>query len=118
MSHAVHVPEVSAIVDFHEMLGFADPEAVKIIFWEEEKRRHVKDMFKEGISEQSRDFFLVVGPEGGFAREEIELAEGCGFTSVSLGRQVLKVETAALTILSIVQYERGLLGAEGPGEVR
>jgi 16S rRNA U1498 N3-methylase RsmE len=33
-----------------------------------------------------------------------------GMTSVSLGRQVLKVETASVAILSIIQYEKGLIG--------
>ena len=49
-------------------------------------------------------------------REEIELAERMGFTSVSLGRQILKVETAALAILAIIQYERGIFAPDGHEE--
>ena len=112
-SHAGSIPEVSAVLTFEEMLGSADDRAVKLIFWEEEKKRHLKQMFKERIGEERRDFFLVVGPEGGLAREEVDLAVGRGFTSVSLGRQVLKVEMAALALLAIIQYERGLFGADG-----
>ena len=55
-------------------------------------------------------FFITVGPEGGFSGEEVQKAIDMGMTSVSLGRQVLKVETASVAILSIIQYERGLIG--------
>jgi len=116
--HLNRIPEVGNIHAFEKMLREADTEALKIIFWEEETKRSLKQTLEEirpGAScnlqlEKCRDFFLVVGPEGGFAEDEIRLAESRGFTSVSLGRQILKVETAAIVILSIIQYERGAFG--------
>jgi 16S rRNA (uracil1498-N3)-methyltransferase len=104
--HSSSIPEIGEIIAFEEMLREAGKEAVKIIFWEEEKRRTLKQVLQSEENNDIKDFFLVIGPEGGFAHEEVELAESMGFTSVSLGRQVLKVETAALAILSIIQYER------------
>ncbi len=117
-SHAGGIPEVENVMTFRDMLGKADQQSVKIIFWEEETRMHLKQVLKERESEQNREFFLVVGPEGGFTREEVMEAEGRGFTSASLGRQVLKVETAALAILAIIQYERGSFGPNGQREGR
>ena len=55
-----------------------------------------------------KDFFIIVGPEGGFSKDEVMLAKKAGFISVSLGRQILKVETAAAAIISIIQYEKGI----------
>lgn len=46
--------------------------------------------------------FLAVGPAGGFTEHEIERASQCGFAGVSLGRHVLRVETAAMTLLATV----------------
>ena len=112
-SHAGGIPEVEEVLSFNKMLGRAAAETVKIIFWEEEKTTHLEQMLQEKSRGQQGDFFLVVGPEGGFAGEEIDLASSRGFTSVSLGCQILKVETAAFAILSIVQYERGILGTIG-----
>ncbi len=111
--HSRSIPEVGDILDFETMLQSAGGDAIKIIFWEEESRRNLKQVLQGEGNEANRDFFLVVGPEGGFAGEEIERAEGRGFTSVSLGRQILKVETAALAILSIIQYEKGTFGSAG-----
>jgi 16S rRNA (uracil1498-N3)-methyltransferase len=115
--HSGGIPEVSDILTWENMLRASEnrerDSTKKIIFWEEETRINLKQVLRNKKNEQSRDFFLIVGPEGGFAREEIELAERMGFTSVSLGRQILKVETAALAILAMIQYERGSFDADG-----
>jgi 16S rRNA (uracil1498-N3)-methyltransferase len=116
--HGAAIPEVSDIVNWETMLRSAGDGNEKIIFWEEETRRSLKQVLQEKGREQNRNFFLIVGPEGGFAREEIEFAEQMGFTSVSLGPQILKVETAALAILAMIQYERGSFAFAGQKEER
>ena len=64
----------------------------------------------------NRLFGFLVGPEGGLSRDEVALAREVGFISVSLGKQILKVETAAAAILSIIQYEKGIFSqAAGSG---
>jgi len=110
--HSAGIPEVSDILDWGNMLRCADDQTEKIIFWEEETGRTLKQLLRKKQPKKSRDFFLIVGPEGGFAREEIEFAERMGFKSASLGRQILKVETAALAILAMIQYERGCFDSD------
>jgi 16S rRNA (uracil1498-N3)-methyltransferase len=46
---------------------------------------------------------LLAGPEGGFAPEELEMVQGCGFIAVRLGPRVLRTETAALAALAAIQ---------------
>jgi 16S rRNA (uracil1498-N3)-methyltransferase len=60
------------------------------------------------------DATLVVGPEGGFEPEELELARGAGFVVVSLGRAILRAETAGVAALTILQYAWGSLGGPQP----
>ncbi|RUO63424.1 16S rRNA m(3)U-1498 methyltransferase [Pseudidiomarina planktonica] len=50
---------------------------------------------------------LLIGPEGGLTDAEVEQAKHSGFLPVRLGPRVLRTETAALTALSILQYEFG-----------
>ena len=50
---------------------------------------------------------LAVGPEGGFAEEEVELLRERGFTPVTLGRRILRAETAALTLLALCTAGEG-----------
>ena len=107
-SHSSHITEVAKISSFTEMLSSAAEDAPKLIFWEEESQKTIKDILAGKEFAAAKDFFIVVGPEGGFSKDEIEKTKEAGFISVSLGRQILKVETAAAAIISIIQYERGI----------
>ena len=108
-SGRVEVPRIDPCVDFREMLQSAPPGSLKIIFWEEETRLGIRKALRTSPADAADPVFVAVGPEGGFSKEEIGLAIESGFRSVSLGRHILRVETAVLAILSIIQYERGIL---------
>lgn len=56
----------------------------------------------------------VIGPEGGFTPEEIEIAEKHGYQSVGLGPRVLRAETAAIVAVAICQHLWGDLGRKPP----
>ena len=59
--------------------------------------------------EPERPVVVLVGPEGGFAPEELEEAEAAGFQAVSLGTRTLRAETAAIVACALVMYEAGEL---------
>ena len=109
------IPELNDVLSFEEALASAEGGVLKIIFWEEEAERGIKNLLREKRCEGARDISVVVGPEGGFSKAEVESAVRSGFISVSLGKNILKVETAAVTILSIIQYELGIFGGEPDG---
>lgn len=104
------IPEVSEIVSFDEMLRSADGDALRIILWEAEAQRGIREILTDERYAGADSFCIVVGPEGGFSWEEIEKARRSGFLSASLGRLILRTETAPLAVLSILQYEKGLFG--------
>ncbi len=52
---------------------------------------------------------LLVGPEGGFAENEIAAAAKAGFEIVGLGPRILRVETAAIVAVALVQFATGAL---------
>ena len=53
---------------------------------------------------------LVVGSEGGFSEEEFALAQDMGYAPVTLGKRILRAETAAIALLSVVMFALGELG--------
>ena len=59
------------------------------------------------VLDPGRPLALAVGPEGGFSPEEVELLLEKGFTPVSLGRRILRAETAALALLALVTAGEG-----------
>ena len=52
---------------------------------------------------------VLIGPEGGWSKEEIEIGEQAGVVSITLGRQILRAETAAIATISILQSRLGEL---------
>ncbi len=102
------ITEVSSPMSFANILSQAGGKFHKMIFWEEESQKSIKDALMDKKFNSLNDFFVIVGPEGGFSKDEVRLAKKAGFISVSLGRQILKVETAAAAIISIIQYEKGI----------
>lgn len=75
-----------------------------IIFWEQEKKNILGNLLPNPES-----IFFLVGPEGGFSDGEIVEAHNHGFQSITLGKRILRAETAAFCAMSIIQYLNGNL---------
>jgi len=80
------------------------PEEVKLIFWEEERGGGLKPILQ---LPRPKDVRVLIGPEGGFSAGEAALAREAGFHAVSLGPRRLKVATAALAAITLIQYAWG-----------
>jgi 16S rRNA (uracil1498-N3)-methyltransferase len=101
--------QVDEVADYAAMLGMADrnPGLLRFIFWEEEEdfrldRDMLNDTSLEGVC-------ILLGPEGGFSRAEITTARDLGWQTVSLGRRILRAETATVSAVAIVQHLAGNL---------
>ena len=79
--------------------------ALKLILWEDESTQDLRDLIRR--TDPLEKVVGIVGPEGGFSAGEVEKVRRKGFCSVSLGSRVLRAETAALTLVGILQYEWG-----------
>ncbi len=105
-------PEIPTVDDprpFAEWLR-SDPalHGTRLVLWERERSRTLREQLAR--SEPDAPATLLVGPEGGFDPEEIEAAGAAGFVPVSLGRAILRAETAGVAALTILQYVWGSLG--------
>jgi len=98
--------ELGPLSSFEELVGECRGEdALKVILWEGEGAKDLKGVLRG--SPPMKRFLGIVGPEGGFSHEEVRAAGEAGFVSVSLGQRVLRAETAAITMMALVQYEWG-----------
>ncbi len=100
--------EIGEIVSFEEALEMGRKDDVKLIFWEEETRS-LREVLDPEPGRRHR-VFTVIGSEGGFSEAEIEKAVSLGYQSVSLGPRVLKADTAALSVCTLMQYLFGDMG--------
>jgi 16S rRNA (uracil1498-N3)-methyltransferase len=84
------------------------PEHLRLALWEGSRGRPLRAALA-GHPSAPVTVSLLVGPEGGFAEEEIATAEHAGFEIVGLGPRILRVETAAVVAVALVQFATGAL---------
>ncbi len=95
-------PEIAAPLPLKEAVALAAD--IRIVLAEGERQRSLKEV-AGGRSPGS--VALAIGPEGGWAEDELQLFAGAGWIAASLGANILRAETAAITALAIVMAESG-----------
>jgi len=98
------IPTLSDIKKFKSIAKQLSEDSLNIIFHEKEKGENLINFLidnKEKI-ENNKEINLFIGPEGGFSEDEIIFAESLGFKVLSLGKRVLRAETAAIVATSLV----------------
>jgi len=102
---------IESLFPLNELVAkWKEEDALKVVLWEEEGSQDLKGLLRE--TSIQKKFIGMVGPEGGFSRQEIEAAKDADFVSASLGHRILRSETAAITVVAAVQYEWGDLSLE------
>lgn len=97
-SNRISVPEINEVVNFSDLIKQVEN---GILFWEKAKTSLIQ-VISELPSE--KPVFLFIGPEGGFTQQEVELAKKRGIKIASLGRSILRAETASIVSLAIVNF--------------
>jgi 16S rRNA (uracil1498-N3)-methyltransferase len=98
------VPEVMDVMSFKQALQFVKDFEVKVIPYE-----LAEDMSKTreiiGALQPGQKIAVFIGPEGGFEEAEIKEALESGVVPITLGKRILRTETAGLTIMSWIMYQ-------------
>ena len=100
-SGRIRVPAVDAPVPLGDLVRMAWT-GLRVIAWEGER-----DVSLAALPRVADAVVVVVGPEGGFAADEVAEATAQGFTAVTLAPRVLRAETAAITAVALCQHRWG-----------
>jgi 16S rRNA (uracil1498-N3)-methyltransferase len=101
------VPPVRPVGALDDVLAQAKVAgALVLVLFEKERARRLS----EALAQTAGPVVLVVGPEGGWSAEEIARAEKHAAVPVSLGRSILRTETAGLAALCVARFLEGELG--------
>ena len=79
-----------------------------LIAYESENRISLKEALQ--AHKDAKKLGVIIGPEGGLSNEEVEVAQDAGGIAVSLGRRILRTETAGLVAATAILYETDNLG--------
>lgn len=97
------IPKVTDVVSFSEALDKAKDLDVVLIPYEKAEGMNDTRNVINGI-QKGQSVGIFIGPEGGFSEEEIIQAKESGAVPITLGRRILRTETAGLSVLSILMY--------------
>ncbi len=96
------IPTVGSAVEFSALKSLISAENTGILFYE------CSDTpLREAVTEFQKNVDIVIGSEGGFEPREAEELQGLGLTSVSLGKRILRCETAPIAAISILMNMTG-----------
>lgn len=119
-AHRNRVPAVDAPCDWRQLLSQAGAADLALLCYEKQEALTFRELLRERIaartdagaggSAASMTIAVIVGPEGGFTEREAEEAIAAGCRAISLGKRILRTETAALVALSCIMYETGEMG--------
>ena len=96
------IPEVCEAVSFNEAVKRMAGMECKIMPYELETEGRLKDVLGS-----AREVGILIGPEGGFEEYEAEAARAAGIKTVTLGKRILRTETAASAVIPIILYTMG-----------
>lgn len=104
--------------DWSEMLKYINPNQQNwcLFAYEGSGIATIKEHLKSRLASESdskvqkpENLWIIVGSEGGFSSNEVTEMRQLGLNPVTVGSQVLRVETACMTLVSVLKYEFGLL---------
>ncbi len=111
------LPEVAGLESFERACATANGADLAVMAWEEERAASMGELLREALSRAGRlrpgselRVAILIGPEGGFSRQEAETARSAGVRIAGLGPRILRAETAALVAATVVLWETGGLG--------
>ncbi len=97
-SKRTSLPIIGPIIEYKDINKYLKD--ISLIAYENENKLNLNS----SLIKDKKTISILIGAEGGFSKEEVEYAEKYGFKSVSLGKRILRSETAVYYCLSLLSY--------------
>lgn len=108
------IPKVSEPIEFEDMIEKINSLDLVLVPYENAEnfgiKKLVNNLEKNGSVEKIKSVGIFVGPEGGIEEDEIEKLKENGAHIITLGKRILRTETAGFVATSLIQYELSDLG--------
>lgn len=108
------IPTINNMIKVKNICNIVSEYDIVLLAYENEKENTLKNeliKLKEKTN-KSLKIGIIIGPEGGLDKEEVEILKTNGAKSITLGKRILRTETVAFVLTSIIMYELGDLGGE------
>ena len=100
------IPTIENPISFKEMAEILKEYDLALIAYENEEKTNIKEVLQQ--NPDAKKIAIIIGPEGGISKEEVESLVQNGAKEVSLGKRILRTETASISMLSMIMYQYDL----------
>ena len=106
------IPKINSVINIKNICNLTSEYDIVLLAYENEEKNTLKNELLKLKSKTNKNLkiAIVIGPEGGIEKEEVELLKENGIKSITLGKRILRTETVAFTMTSIIMYELGDFG--------
>lgn len=96
------IPTVHSVCNLKELIKKTQEYDIFIVAYEDERKIKLKEVLQ---NRKLNNIGILIGPEGGIDKKEIEILKQAGATIVTLGKRILRTETAPIAMVSNIVYE-------------
>ncbi len=97
------IPKITFSMDFKNLDNILKDYDLVVVAYENEDKTSIRKILES--NKKARKIALIIGPEGGLSKEEINHLDEIGAKTVTLGKRILRTETAPIAALSMIIYE-------------
>ena len=90
------IPQINNVINIKKLCEIVENYDIVLVAYENEENNSLKNELSQ---------IIVIGPEGGLEKQDVENLERSGAKIITLGKRILRTETVALNVLSIIMYE-------------
>ena len=105
------IPKINDIIKLENICNIIKEYDIVLLAYENEEINSLKKELKN-INNENIKIGIIIGPEGGLEKKEVDILQENGAKVVTLGKRILRTETVAFTLISIIMYELGDLGGK------
>lgn len=99
------IPDVENVINLQKLLNLIPKYDIVLLAYENEKNNTLKSILKKITIKDNMKIAIIIGPEGGLEPKEVEKLQNVGAKTITLGKRILRTETAGFAITSIIMYE-------------
>lgn len=98
------IPKINNVINIKNVCNFLTNYDIVLVPYENEKNITLKEVL-EKLPKRDLKIAIIIGPEGGFEEKEIQMLEQNNYKIVTLGNRILRTETVAIAMTSVILYE-------------
>lgn len=106
------IPKINDVTNIKNICNLTSEYDIVLLAYENEQKNTLKSELSKIKNAGIKNYkiAIIIGPEGGLDKEEVNLLKKSGAKTVTLGKRILRTETVAFVLTSIIMYELGDLG--------